>query len=417
MAVTYSPQVQPAMASPLQRGSVPSWVPAPGDEVTIAMPRRVGEAQPGGSAGTSLQPCRAQLPAPSAAVPTFQPRAGEAQPGGAASLLQHSRAQQPAGAMWNSDQGSREKNRGMEYYRAFQQHDSDESLPRWFCLACLAEVQQRGSMAPACPARLAHEATSPHQQAVAAGTALRLLSLPESLLLPPVVAPPMPRPGSSAQRTAAKPGRHTQIEALQQDVRASAVAASALCSAEDIVELDRYLLDRLDKGTAAQPAVPAGTHTPSQALRQDLRASAVAAAALPTDADMLIQYLLDRRGKGAPSTSSGEECSAMPHGRNAAPVLTHRCIDARLFAQLSYRIHLHHIRPALLLVSLCHECRGIPCRAGARRTRRRPRQLHLRRAGRSQALRVRMPPYAANALLGPCQHMYSITGVRQDLGL
>ena len=417
MAVTYSPQVQAAMASRCSVAASPRGCQRPEMKSLLQChdewARHSPEAQLARHCSHAEHSCRR----PRLQCPLFSHERARHSPEAQrrfCSTAEHSSQLVRCGTRTKV---LARRTEALEYYRAFQQHDSDKSLPRWFCLACLAEVQQRGSMAPACPARLAHEATSPHQQAVAAGTALRLLSLPESLLLPPVVAPPMPRPGSSAQRTAAKPGRHTQIEALQQDVRASAVAASALCSAEDIVELDRYLLDRLDKGTAAQPAVPAGTHTQSQALRQDLRASAVAAAALPTDADMLIQYLLDRRGKGAPSTSSGEECSAMPHGRNAAPVLTHRCIDACLFAQLSYRIHLHHIRPALLLVSLCHECRGIPCRAGARRTRRRPRQLHLRRAGRSQALRVRMPPYAANALLGPCQHMYSITGVRQDLGL
>ena len=238
-----------------------------------------------------------------------QQRPGKARLGGAASLLQHSRAQLPASAMLKSNQGPRENDRGVDYYRAFPQHASDESPPRWFCLACLAEVQQRGSMAPACPARLGHEATAQHQQAVAAGTALRLLSLPENLLQQRVDAQPMPLPGSSALRTATKPGSDTQIEALQQDMRASAMAAPALCTDADIAELDRYLLAHLDKETAAQP----GTRTQIKALQQDMRASAVAAFALPTDADILGLYMQARQGHGDPSKPAGEECLAMPH--------------------------------------------------------------------------------------------------------
>lgn len=89
-------------------------------------------------------------------------------------------------------------------YRVVELHPSDESLSRWFCLVCKEEVPQSGTMAPTCPARLAHEAHPQHLAATARKSAVAHPQRPQNLLQQRVDAPLAPAPGMDPQPRAAK---------------------------------------------------------------------------------------------------------------------------------------------------------------------------------------------------------------------
>ncbi len=127
----------------------------------------------------------------------------------------------------------------MGNYRVVELHPSDECLSRWFCLACQEEVEQRGTMAPTCPARLAHESSPPHLAAVARKAA-RLQSRPQNLLQQRVDAGQAAAPDSAAQQRAAKRAKQMHEEALGQGPKVSSVAAPPLCAVADM--LGAYML-------------------------------------------------------------------------------------------------------------------------------------------------------------------------------
>ncbi len=127
----------------------------------------------------------------------------------------------------------------MGNYRVVELHPSDERLSRWFCLACQGEVQQRGTMAPACPARLAHEASPLHLAAVARKAA-RVQSRPHNLLQQRVDARQAAPPDSAAQQRAAKRAKQMQTETLEEGPKVSSVAAPPLCAVADMLSV--YML-------------------------------------------------------------------------------------------------------------------------------------------------------------------------------
>ena len=121
-------------------------------------------------------------------------------------------------------------------YRVIELHPSDERLSRWFCLACQEEVQQRGTMAPACPARLAHE-TSPQHLAAVARKAAVLQPRPQNLLQQRVDARQVSAPDGDAQRRAAKRAKQMHNTAQEQRSPVSSVAAPALSSVANMLDL------------------------------------------------------------------------------------------------------------------------------------------------------------------------------------
>ena len=123
----------------------------------------------------------------------------------------------------------------MGAYRVIELHPSDESLSRWFCLVCQDEVPQSGTMAPACPARLAHEASAKHLAAVARKPAITQ-SRPQNLLQQRVDARPTLAPHTSIQRRAAKRAKHVQDEALEHGSGVSDPVVNTLCAAADMLE-------------------------------------------------------------------------------------------------------------------------------------------------------------------------------------
>ena len=143
----------------------------------------------------------------------------------------------------------------MGNYRVVELHPSDERLSRWFCLACQEEVQQQGSMAPTCPARLAHEASPLHLAAVARKAA-RVQSRPHNLLQQRVDARQAAAPDSVAQQRAAKRAKQMHDEALDEGIKVSSMAAPPLCAVADM--LGAYMLAGQLNGDLSKQAQVAG---------------------------------------------------------------------------------------------------------------------------------------------------------------
>ena len=119
-------------------------------------------------------------------------------------------------------------------YRVVELHPSEESLSRWFCLVCQEEVPQRGTMAPTCPIRLAHEASPQHQAASCQKPAVAQ-QRPQNLLQQRVDA----RFASSlgVEHRATKRPQQIKGEAPEQNIKVSDDIVGMVRAAADVLEM------------------------------------------------------------------------------------------------------------------------------------------------------------------------------------